>query len=189
MKRSAHLRLTLMATAIPATLAGCSHGPATGAVVQSVGECRALPTYISSEDCQAAYQQALAQSQLYGPRFTNGSQCNDQFGNCQADSPSGGVTYYRPRMGGFLVGYRHNGNVLAGYNGHSAPLFRDRSGTFFTSAGDVVSRHTGAVHGARGRVSPPTRAVTVSRRGFGSASAVRSSFGRSGRSGGFHFGG
>lgn len=188
MKRSAHLRLTLMATAIPATLAGCSHGPATGAVVQSVDECRALPTYISSEDCQAAYQQALVQSRLYGPRFTNGSQCNDQFGDCQADGPSGGVTYYRPRMGGFLVGYRHNGNVLAGYDGHSAALFRDRSGTFFTSEGDVVSRQTGAVHGARGRASPPTRAVTVSRRGFGSASAVRSSFGRSsGR--GFHFGG
>ncbi|TQT57576.1 DUF1190 domain-containing protein, partial [Xanthomonas perforans] len=41
------------------------------------------------------------------------------------------------------------------------------------------------VRGRSGAIDMPTRAITVSRSGFGSSAAARSSFGSGGRSSGF----
>lgn len=184
MKRSTHLRLTLMAATLPAALAGCDSGPETGAVVQSVDECVSAQ-HLSRQECQTAYDNAVAQHQKVAPRFQNWGDCNQQFGSC-APLRDNGVDYYIPPMAGFLVGYalgRRNDHYYYGYGG-SLPLYRDRSGGFYKPGGDYVSGRSGAVKGAVGRPTPPARAVTVSRSGFGSSSAARSSFG-----GGRGFGG
>lgn len=186
MKRSSQLRLTLMVATVPAALVGCDSGPETGAVVQSVEQCTA-EQQLSLEDCQAAYQKALAEHERLAPRFQSPNECNDQFGNC-AQIQDGQQSYWIPPMTGFLIGYlagrAGGGGYSYGYAGRSMPLYRSRSGDFYDPRGGYVSGRVGGVKGAVGRASPPARAVTVSRSGFGSSSAARSSFG-----GGRGFGG
>ena len=202
MKRSTNLKLTLMAAAIPAALTGCDPGPATGAVLASASEC-ASHQEVPREQCETAYAQALSQHEQVAPRFESSSDCNEQFGNCSAISDDRGGVNWIPPMGGFLLGYAmaggfdanrsrdcnrnpgqpacRNGYVVTGWS----PLYREyRSGDYYKPNGDLASSRAGTVRGSAGYTTAPTRAITVSRSGFGSSSAARSSFG-----GGRGFGG
>ena len=182
-KRSTHLRLTLMAVAMPAGLAGCAGEP-TGVVLNSIDDCQGQQVEVAQ--CQAAYRDAVAKHQKVAPRFEDRVQCDAEFGQCEAVRENG-QTAYTPPMGGFLMGYLV-GNALGGggYRGVAggAPLYRDyRSGGYLNAGGDAVSRQPGAVTGKRGSIATPARAVTVSRSGFGSRSAARGSFGGRGYGG------
>ncbi|MBP1473425.1 DUF1190 domain-containing protein [Frateuria sp. MAH-13] len=193
MKRSSHLRLTLMAATLPAALAGCDTGPATGTVLRSVDDCPTVKD-VPTAQCQAAYQTALAEHQRLAPRFHDWNDCYQQFGACSPVVNDGVVSYYVPPMAGFLLGYaaaRRNDDrgYAYSYSGHSIPLYRDRSGDFYKPSGDYVSGRSGTVKGNAGHATAPTRAITVSRSGFGSSSAARSSFGRGGHGGHFGHGG
>jgi len=194
MKRSTHLRLTLMAAAIPVALAGCDQGPPTGEVLSSLDDCSRV-TDVSPQECRASYESALAQHQAVAPRFESHGDCNDQFGTCTSVTNERGETNWIPPMSGFLLGYAlssalnsnsgyGSGASAGGYrviNG-SSPLYRDyRSGEYVKPNGDVAARGAGKVTGSNGNPSVPSRAITVSRSGFGSSSAARSSFGSGGR--------
>jgi uncharacterized protein YgiB involved in biofilm formation len=177
MKRSRHLRLSLMAVAVPAALAGCD-SPDTGTVLQSVEQCARSDLHVSEAECRRAYDAALADHVRIAPRFESSSQCNAQFGNCEPVQHYG-TTYFIPPMAGFLVGYlasRRNDGYAYGYGG-SVPLYRERRGDYYTPRGDYVSDRTGNVRTKSISTSAPARAVTISRSGFGSSSAARSSFG------------
>lgn len=209
MKRSINLRLTLMAAAIPAALAGCEPAPPTGQVLQSVQDCDWQPD-VSPQECRAAFDKAKAEHEKLAPRFESSSDCNDQFGSCTAVTNERGQMNWIPPMTGFLLGYMASDLINSSSRGYnrpdcrnypnqqgcagnsggyrvsgSTPLYRDyRSGDFMKPNGDVASNRIGQVSGNAGNTAAPTRAITVSRSGFGSASAARSSFG-GGRSGGF----
>jgi uncharacterized protein YgiB involved in biofilm formation len=208
MKRSSHLRLTLMAAAMPVALAGCDQGPPTGEVLSSVDDCSRVSD-VSPQECKAAYDAALAQHQNVAPRFESYTDCNDQFGSCTEVTNDRGQTNWIPPMTGFLLGYAVSSalNSNSGYAGRdcarypdqpgcagnsggyriigSSPLYRDyRSGDYLKPNGDFASSRTGKVTGGYGRTSAPARAITVSRAGFGSSSSARSSFGGGGRFGG-----
>ena len=184
MKRSRHLRLGLMALAAPAILTGCDTGPETGQVLMSAQDCATVPIRIPVEQCVTAYNEALAQHERVAPRFENGWDCQDQFGACSQIDDSAG-TFFIPAMGGFLLGYSpvrdddddgRSGGYLYRYGGTS-PLYVDRSGGYYNPAGGHVRDGFGSVKGKAGIPATPTRAVTVSRSGFGSTSSARSSFG------------
>lgn len=187
MKRSANLKLTLMAAAMPAVLVGCEPAPPTGAVVTSVQNCVASAN-MTLEQCQAAETEALTKHGEVAPRFESAAECDQQFGNCTAVQDNG-QNRWIPPMSGFLIGYalgggfdRNRGNY--GYAG-GAPLYREyRTGDYVKPSGSVAANRPGTVTGARGSTATPARAITVSRSGFGSRSAARSSFG-----GGRGFGG
>ncbi|MCY7353478.1 MAG: DUF1190 domain-containing protein [Lysobacter sp.] len=175
MKRSRNLKLVLMAAAVPVVLAACNSEP-TGTVVQSVEQCTATAN-LSAQQCEQAYQQALTGHATAAPRFESQADCNTEFQACTPVQEQG-RTMYMPPMSGFLIGYLL-GNSLGGRGQFGAgPLYRNQRGEFLNSQADRVARAPGPVTGRRGAVPPPTRAITVSRQGFGSSSAARSAFGR-----------
>lgn len=198
-KRSTNLRLTLMVAAAPTVLllSGCGEEPAnTGMVLQSESQCD-TQTDVPKEECHAAYQKALAEHQTVAPRFADRNQCNDQFGACTEVAGERGQSSWIPPMTGFLLGYLAsdlvNGASRGAYRtvGGSSPLYRDyRTGDYRRSNGDVATSQAGRVYGDAGKATVPARAVSVSRSGFGSSSAARSSFSSSRSSyGGRGFGG
>lgn len=180
-KRSRNLRLTLMAVAVPAGLAACGSGEPTGVVLDSIADCRSQQVDVAQ--CEAAYNQAVAEHQRVAPRFDDVVQCEQDFGRCEAVQEEGRTSYIPP-MGGFLLGYMlgggfNNNSGLRGVSG-AAPLYRDYRGRYINPNGDMVSRQPGTVTGRRGSIATPARAITVSRSGFGSSSAARSAFGSRG---------
>lgn len=179
MKRSTNLRLSIMALAIPAALAGCDAGPPSGAVIASLDDCKAN-TDVPIAQCEAAYQKALAEHERVAPRFESAEECNAQFGNCNANSNGA----YVPPMTGFLLGYvmaggfNRNGGMRDRSIAAVSPLYRDyQSGGYLKPNGDMASNRPGQVSGSRGNATPPARAITVSRSGFGSSASARGSFG------------
>lgn len=181
MKRSQNLRLVLMAAAVP-VIGGCGDEPPTGQVLESIEQCR-TQTEVSLEQCENAYRTALAEHQRVAPRFQNAVECDQQFQDCTAIQ-EGGQTYYTPPMGGFLMGYVL-GSALSGPRGYypvgaASPLYRDyRRGGYYKPNGDYAGNRIGQVSGRQGYATPPARAVTVSRSGFGSSAAARGGFGSS----------
>lgn len=181
MKRSRNLRLTVMAVALPAGLAACDGGEPTGVVLDTLADCRAQQVDVAQ--CEAAYNQAVAEHRRVAPRFDDAVQCEQDFGKCEVVQEEGRTSYVPP-MGGFLLGYALAGGF--GNNGGprgfagGAPLYRDYRGQYLNPNGDAVSRKPGTVTGKRGSIATPARAITVSRSGFGSSSAARSSFGSRG---------
>ena len=184
MKRSRNLRLTLMAVVLPAALTACESGQPTGVVLNSIADCRTQQVEVAQ--CEAAYNKAVADHQRVAPRFDNAVQCQRDFGQCETVQEEGRTSYIPP-MGGFLLGYALGGgfNNNSGMRGVSGgvPLYRDYRGGYFNPNGGMVSRQPGIVTGNRGNLATPTRAITVSRSGFGSSSAARGSFGSRGSGG------
>ncbi|KAB7763771.1 DUF1190 domain-containing protein [Xanthomonas maliensis] len=189
MKRSRNLKLTLMAAVPAALLTGCGSEPETGVVLQSASDCYQLKQEQGSiEQCLKAYDEATAKHRQSAPRFGSRYECDAQFGSCTEVDEQGQHSWIPP-MGGFLLGYAL-GNMTSGGSygyryGGAIPLYRDyRSGGFYKPNGDLASDRIGTVRGRSGAIDMPTRAITVSRSGFGSSAAARSSFG-GGRSSGF----
>lgn len=192
MKRSAHLRLTLMAASLPAALTACDSSTPTGEVVASLSDCDKV-TDISPAECRAEYAKALEEHQRIAPRFDSESQCAAQFGHC---NPTG-LGSFIPPMSGFLLGYAAssllNSSQCDRYpdrpgcrsnNGGyrqvltRSPLYRDyRSGGYVRPDGGTIADRPGQVFDRSATKPPPARAIAVSRSGFGSSSAARSSFG------------
>lgn len=169
-------------------------------VQQCVSEKMASP-----QQCQAAYDNAVQQNDRVAPRFEDGNACDRQFGNCKQVVEDGKVSWIPP-MTGFLIGYAanqliNNRRVDCNQNpehkdcagsgrsyGHSMPIYRDyTTSNYYTPNNRNVGKSTGFVHGAAGSELAPIRAATISRGGFGTSGASRSSFG--GRHSGGHFGG
>lgn len=184
MKRSAHLRLTLMALAVPVATVGCDSAP-TGTVVHSLAGC-ANSRDVTAADCEMAYRNALSEHARVAPRFANRSDCDAQFGACEPMTDEYRSSYWVPPMAGFLVGYAatrrddigggSGGGYLYRYRG-STPLYRERKGDYYNTRGDRVATGPGQVRGKADAIYSPARAVTVSRSGFGSTASARSSFG------------
>ncbi|MBS0214913.1 MAG: DUF1190 domain-containing protein [Proteobacteria bacterium] len=201
MKRSTHIRLTLMTAALPLALAGCSKDAPTGAIAQSIDECvkAKAGTY---EECSAAYGQALAKHDATAPKFEDKSDCDAQFGNCTAHTDERGHSSFMPPMSGFLIGYLASsamngqrapdcrtapsangcrGSGGSGFYGRYAggsPVYRDRnSGDFLKADGESAGRRSGFVSGEAGRAASSVRGATVARGGFGGTGSAHASFG------------
>lgn len=177
MKRSQNLKLVLMAAAVPLALVGCKREP-TGQVLTSVEQCESQ-TDVPADQCKLAYEAAVAEHQKLAPRFESKVQCDQEFSNCTAVDENG-RTHYNPPMGGFLMGYLI-GNAIGGRGGYgisgASPLYRDYRGGYYKPGGDYVGDRVGTVTGKRGNTALPTRAMTVSRSGFGSSASARGGFG------------
>src|SRR5688572_24686776 len=104
MKRSSNLRLTLMAAAIPAALAGCEPAPPTGQVLAIASDCD-RQTEVAPDECRAEYEKAKAEHERVAPRFESYSQCREQFGQCTEMADERGQSSWIPPMTGFLLGY------------------------------------------------------------------------------------
>lgn len=150
----------------------------TGRALTDRAQCANI-TEVSRQECEAAYDKARADHARLAPRFSNQYDCEAQFGRCDVDYTGGHA--FIPPMAGFLLDYhlgsRRGTDDRYGVGG-ALPLYRDRrDGGYFNPHGERVAGGPGVVRGDAGRTTPPMRAITVSRAGFGSTASARSSFG------------
>ncbi len=205
MKRTKHINLNMMrkgskkqflkhplALGIAvATLAGCGSQEKVN-VVNSVEEC-VSKTELNLEECEAAYQKAVAEAERTGPKYNSRAQCEAEFGYGQCGSSrSGGI--FMPMMSGFMIGQMMSGSNYGGasYN----PVYRYNRPS--SSLHNRIMTADGTVIGKPGQSSyrvskssmnsKPSVTRTVSRGGFGAVASAKSGWGggRSrGRSGGW----
>lgn len=169
------------------SLASCGSKKEDVVFVTDVQDC-INKTRMSSEECRAAYENALVESQKTAPKYSRLPECEVEFGRdqCVRDSSSG---FFMPLMAGFLVG-----NMLSqrnrddGYTYNPAYYYRYPGRDY-----DKVITADGKVLGPRGNTSykaqrsvlkpKPATYTTVKRGGFGSSAAAKSSWG-GGKAGG-----
>lgn len=188
MKRSRTTALLLMSSA-PLWLAACDNEPAAReGLYTSVEACVAATNDRST--CSAAYAKAQQEARTQAPQYASRQQCAAGWGEdrCQEQRDDGGHAFFGPLMTGFFLSQMMRGGSPApGFTG--GPAFRDVGGGWrrpdpSPSAGGGAYAPGAAARGSVG--SPPAmvpvnavpdRAVTVSRGGFGRASAGRAGFG------------
>lgn len=180
------------------TLAACEE-PRDLTYFDNPDQCRSAAAYseFSAEDCDTAFEAALAEHATQAPRYDSLALCEEQHGQgvCRPPEAAGGVpddpetrsagVSYMPFIMGYMMGNMMRSGT-AGYAGR--PLYRDaRTGALHNSGGSRMafaapgSKITGTSAQIRpvttARPAPPmTRAMVASAGGFGAArtAAVRS---------------
>lgn len=182
-----------LALAIAAvTLAACS-SKEPARVFQNVEECVQAAAG-SKQECQQAYDDAIAAARESGPKYASLNDCQSEFGSnqCTKHSGSNGQSWFIPLMAGYMIG-DIVGNI-GGYNRYqSAPLYTSYShrSPFFGQWSTVDGNTYGSVRDKQIRVNKqafePKPAVkkTISRGGFGSKVAAKSNWGGGKKSGGW----
>lgn len=197
MKRTRHIDLGRMrkvagrgfsmrplAFGVAAALAGCAQKEEVK-VVASVEDCSAN-TSLDEQQCEAAYQRALAEAERTGPKYANREQCESEFTNCQ-HTASG---FWMPLMAGFMVGSMLNDRDHR--YGYYNPVYRysrpysSHYNRIMTADGTVIGKYGKSSYSVDSSAMKPKPTVTrtVSRGGFGSVASAKSSWG-GGRSGGW----
>jgi len=185
--RNFHLK-PLAAALSAVTLLGCGSSH-EAMVYRDVSDCIQDNPHLE-EQCEKAYQRAQAESLNSGPKYASERDCNFDFGrdNCVAHTGPQGQNWFIPAMAGFMFarllddGYYRNG---FGY-GYS-PLYTSYSrysphyGKWSTVDGKLYgSRRYGSIKVSGDAFKPKPKVVrTMSRGGFGSKVAAKSSWGGS----------
>ncbi|GMV31054.1 MAG: hypothetical protein AMXMBFR59_31790 [Rhodanobacteraceae bacterium] len=176
MKRSPTVRLLLMGAA-PVLLTACE-AQEEAVLYKDVAECVA-GARLTEDQCKAAFDHAKSEHERVAPRYTSQATCETDFGagKCTSVNQGAGVQFI-PLMAAYALGY------YAGRPNYyqSQPLYYSyssygSSGGFVNSGGQQVSRTTGTATVSRSAMEAPTRAVTMSRSGFGSSSSAKGGWG------------
>ena len=192
MKRSRNVKLAQMKKSwLPATpsitvaaivfVSGCSEGAQEMNIYSGVSECiKNNPE--QSEQCKTAYQDALNEAESTAPKYKSRADCVAEFGE-QMCVQSSQNNWFMPAMAGFMFGQMMNNRS---YN--HQPIF---------TSTNPHSRHYGGwsssdgySYGKVGKSSKvyvpsdqfkkkPAVTKTISRGGFGSKAAAKSSWSRS----------
>jgi uncharacterized protein YgiB involved in biofilm formation len=172
-----------------ALLSACSPPTEEVKVVTSAEDC-AMKTDMSLEQCEVAYKKALAEAERTGPRFNSMSDCVHQFGPDQCRQSDSG-SFFMPFMAGWMVS-----SVIDDLTrpSHYNPVYRTKEernsyggGGYVTSSGSTIRSSGGSYQAPKGAATKkqPTVTKTVSRGGFGSTAAAKSSWGGGSKSGGW----
>ena len=132
--------------------------------------------------CKAEFDKALAAHQNSAPRFTDQASCETDFGAGRCVSyNSSGQSFFIPLMAGYMLASITNAGSSYRYGGYgstySQPLYRTRTdyGSNYRTADNYqVSSNGGKSSIPQSVSAPQTRAVTMSRSGFGSTASARS---------------
>jgi uncharacterized protein YgiB involved in biofilm formation len=179
MKRSQAVRLLLMGSA-PVLLVACD-AQEEAVLYKDVTECVA-GARLTEDQCKAAFDHAKGEHERVAPRYTAQATCETDFGTgkCQAINHGAGIQYI-PLMAAYALGY------YAGRPNYyqSQPLYYSstsfgNSGGYINSGGQPIARSTGNATVSRSSMQAPTRAVTMSRSGFGSSSSAKGGWGGGG---------
>lgn len=176
MKRSPHLRLVLMTTALPAALAGCDNpaitSDAAGQDWQGAAVDCSTAELMQTDACKAELERMIATS----PRYGSQQDCEGAVGGACAQTDEGGQSAWIGPTTGFLGGF-----LLARALDDVGDAFERKRRYGSTGyGGGYRSSYPSTGRGsypATGALPPPARAITQSRSGFGSTSSARSSFG------------
>ena len=179
MKRSRFIKLAVLGAA-PMLLAGCEEErPAI--VYESVEACISA-AQIPEQVCREDYARAEVEHASTAPRYYSGSDCETDFGvgQCQKNNESGG--FFMPFMTGYMIASLMQGggnNWYSSPGSHSAqPLYRTAgSSTWRTADNTQIGNRSGPMSVPASSAQPATRAVTMSRSGFGSSASARGGWG------------
>jgi uncharacterized protein YgiB involved in biofilm formation len=181
MKRSKMLKLIVLGSA-PLLLAGCEE-EREAVVYESAQACIAA-AQVPAEVCQQDYQKAQDVHDATAPRYSSAADCETDFGSNQCYRSSFSGNSFVPIMTGYMIASLVHGNSswYGASNAHtSQPLYRTRdSGTWRTASDYKVSDRSGSVRVPASAAQPATRAVTMSRSGFGSTASARGGWGGGG---------
>ncbi len=190
MKRSKRQLLSRMADRIGKPVGGaiagsvllsaCGQSDAEVQVYQSADDCSNSNPELA-EQCQAAYQQALAESADTAPKYDRRSDCEADFGggSCTPYQYQGN-SWFMPAMAGFMFGRMLDGNRYS-----HTPVYSSRNpyspyyGQWSTANGHRLGK---ASYGKRMSVGKealapkPKVTRTISRGGFGSTAQAKSSW-------------
>lgn len=178
MKRSRVLPLIALGGASLA-LVGCE-SQQQALVFENVEQC-VQSLELPDAACQAEYDKALAAHQNTAPRFYDQKSCEEDFGigRCSSYSNSG-QSFFIPLMAGYMLASVVNSGSNYRYGGYGStyaqPLYRTRSdfGSNYRTADNYQISSNGGKSSIPQSVSAPqTRAVTMSRSGFGSTASAR----------------
>ncbi|MCF8487407.1 MAG: DUF1190 domain-containing protein [Rhodobacteraceae bacterium] len=190
-KRSRHVAITILGAAA-FTLAGCQEEQVDAAAFPDLKSCTTAAQnggQFSAQDCDAAFAEAAALHVEAAPRYDSLAVCEEQHGEgaCgteSAASPGGSGSIFMPLMMGYLIG-----NMLGGRGGASAsqPLYKTPNGQYTNAArSSTFSSNSGAGKMSSSQFARPaatvgqppmSRATALSRGGFGSTAAGRTSSG------------
>ena len=169
MKRSAHLRLALVA-AIPVAAGGCDNPAITGDQAQdwqgAAVDC-STAELMRTDSCKAELERMIATS----PRFGTQQECEGAVGGACAQTDEGGQTAWIGPTTGFVSGF-----LMAQLLDEVGDAFERKRRYGSTGYGGGYRSSYPAVT-RNNYPAAPTRAITQSRSGFGSTSSARSSFG------------
>lgn len=182
MKRSRVIPLIALGSASIA-LVGCE-SQQQALVFENVEQC-VQSMELPDSACQAEYDKALAAHQNSAPRFTDQKSCEEDFGAGRCSSYSaGGQSFFIPLMAGYMLASVVNSGQnyrYGGYGGtYAQPLYRTRNdfGSNYRTADNYQVNSSGGKSSIPQSVSAPqTRAVTMSRSGFGSTASARGGWG------------
>jgi uncharacterized protein YgiB involved in biofilm formation len=201
MRKQPVFEFSKLATVIGGAIAlgGCGGERTEAEIYRTLEACQeANPE--QSQVCETAYQTALDAAQETAPRYARRTDCAAEFGDCTPARDAQGNSWFMPAMAGFMLA-----QALDGASGRRCP-----SGAYQTLTGcryiqPVYTGHgalrggyyggDGTRYGDMGRgarttvkVDPdalkpkPKVARTLSRGGFGSKAAAKSSWGGGSRS-------
>ena len=169
MKRTRTTRLLLMGLA-PLALTACESAQ-DAQLYASAEECKAAGR-LGAQECEAAYADAQAAHERVAPHYLDRADCVADFGEEQCAPARDGTGAFIPFLGGMLLG-----QALSGGGYGPQPIYRPRHGQWQLPDGGGLGTKTGDIKVKPSVVKPQTRAITVSRAGFGSRAAARGSWG------------
>jgi len=184
-KRSQSVALTtLTATAGTLALSGCGDDPAVeGQVFATVAECVAAG--VGQNECQTAYNQALADNPNDAPRFESRDLCEGEFGQNQCEPRTeGSGSFWVPLLAGFVIANAIDDIDIDRRKRRYAPIYRSSSNGNYYYGGSNYGPMTRTASGRYGfdratldrPVSAPrvqSRADIASRGGFGGRASSR----------------
>ncbi|WP_018983072.1 DUF1190 family protein [Salinimonas chungwhensis] len=170
-------------------LSACTDNRQQADIYTSVEDCTSANPD-ATQECQAAYQQAVEEAARTSPKFSTVSDCEYEFGDnqCRQVSTDNG-SFFMPFMAGYMVS-----QLLSPRSYYSQPLFTSSSryspfrSRWVTADGHIFS---GDVRKRNYRVNSstfkpkPTVSRTISRGGFGSSVRAKSAWGSRSRSSGW----
>lgn len=167
-------------------LASCSNDTTNGVIYNDVAHCIAENPG-GEAVCEAGYENALLEAQQSGPKFASRANCEWDFGNDNCvPYQNGSNNWWIPLMGGYIlaevvdeVGDIASAALYTSYSRRS-PYY----GQWSTVSGDLHGRvRYGKTKVSNKTFDPkPKVAKTMSRGGFGSKVAAKSSWGGSSKS-------
>lgn len=167
-----------------ASLMACGGSQQQATAYQSVDECKRDNPSLGAQ-CEQAYDQALSEAARSGPKYRSERDCVAEFGanNCVPYSTHSGNNWFMPAMAGFLLGRA----LDRPDSYYSSPLYTSYSryspayGRWTTVDGRLQgAKRSGAIKTSPQVFKPkPTVTRTISRGGFGSSVAAKSSWGGS----------
>jgi len=196
MKRSKFIDLDLMRKMSPkfivrpialgvsaAILSACGNSNQEVVFVNNVEDC-AVNTELNMEQCEAAYQQAVAEAERTGPKYNSMQMCESEFGAGQCMSQPNS-SFFMPLMAGFLINELLFDRDRRHYSGYYNPVYRYNRP--YSKYHDVMMMADGTTIGKHGKKKfklgksatsrKPAITRTVSRGGFGSVASAKSSWG------------